>query len=461
MLGLSQRQRQAQVLAPGQIQGLKMLGMCLPDLRAELVAQIAVNPAIEDIDHPLETPLSAVEAKREEEEVAPDYPEDGDFIPGASLDEAAAERRQAFFDNQVREETLQQHLVAQFPFSDIVEADRELAETLVGDLDANGRYVGSIPDAMMSFGKTEAEVLDVLAKIRELDPPGCGARNPRECLLAQLDKLDGSPCRETVRRLIAEHFEAIATGRFAEVEKALGLTHAQYREALLALRTLEAYPGRPYQNEKDRIEYVNPEVHAIRRDGYWYAVTDRRSLPEIRLSEDFLRQMRAPGLSAAEKAAMRSYVESARALRDFVTDRRNTIENVAQAVFDRQQDFFSEGFKALKPMTEVEVAGELEIDVSTVSRTVRDKYVSTPFGTIELRRFFTSGVKTSSGEAVSQEVVRQKLRELVSGESKSSPLSDQSLTDLLKEAGFPIARRTVAKYREALGIPPAQRRKSV
>lgn len=456
-LGQAAKLAQKQALAPQMLQGVKLLAMSLPALRTELMAKIASNPAIEDIDHPLETPLSEVEARQKADEPMPDYPDDG-YEPAASADEEAAERRQAFFDNQVKAETLQEHLIAQFPLSDIPEADHALAEVLVGDLDANGRYVGSVPDACLTFGKTEAQVVALLTKIMALDPLGCGARTPRECLLAQLDKLNGTGHRETVRQMVEGHFEDLAAGRLDVVEAALGISHARCLEALTALRTLDAYPGRAFPNERDRVEYVNPEVHAVRRDGYWYAVTDRRSLPKIRLSRAFLEQLRNPNLSPEDKAKMRAYVEEARALAAAIGERRNTVEAVAQAIFDRQQAFFTEGFGGLRPLTETEIAAEVGVDASTVSRTVRDKYASTPRGTVELRRFFPSGVQTLGGETVTQDAVLAKLRELIAAEDSAHPLADGALSDRLKAAGFKVARRTVAKYRDLLGIPVASAR---
>ena len=448
---------QTQTLAPQMLQGVKMLAMSLPALRTELMAKIAANPAIEDIDYPLETPLSEVEARSKETDVLPDYPAD-DYEPTMGVDEEAAERRQAFFDNQVKQETLQDHLLAQFPFSDIPEDDRGLAEVLVGDLDANGRYIGSIPDVRQTYGKTEAEVLSLLGMIMALDPLGCGARTPRECLLAQLDKLNGTGLRETVRKMVEGHFEDMAAGRLGVVESALGISHERCLAALTALRTLDAYPGRAFPSERDRVEYVNPEVHAVRRDGYWYAETDRRSLPRIRLSQSFLDQLRNPNLTPEDKAKMQSYLEEARALATAVGERRNTVEAVAQAIFDRQQAFFTEGFKGLKPLTETEIAAEVGVDASTVSRTVRDKYASTPRGTVELRRFFPSGVKTIDGESVSQHAVLEKLKALVDDEDSAHPLADGVLSDRLKALGFKVERRTVAKYRTQLGIPSVSAR---
>ena len=168
---------------------------------------------------------------------------------------------------------------------------------------------------------------------------------------------------------------------------------------------------------------------------------------------DFEALLKDKSQTAETKAYVRERIASARALREAIEKRRQTVKDIAQAVFDRQQDFFERGFGALKPLTELEVAASVGVHGTTVSRTVRDKYAETPYGTIELRRFFSTGVKTSAGETVSQEAVLGKLREIVDGEDKSNPLSDEKIAAELKGAGYPVARRTVAKYRDKLGIP--------
>ena len=451
-------QRQVQTLAPHMMQGLRLLAKSLPELRAEIAAEMERNPAIEDMDHPLETSLSEVERRNDEGSPEPDYPED-DFEPGRNLDEEAAERRQSFFDNQVKAETLQEHLLLQLPLSDIPREDWPLVETLVGDLDASGYYKGSLADAEMAFGKSEEEVLALLAKVMELDPPGCGARTVRECLLAQMDALDDSPYEDEVRALIDRHLGDLEAGRIGTIEKALGLTHAQLAAALKELRSLDGRPGRQYPSEKERIEYVNPEVHAVKRGGRWIALTDERSLPEIRLSAAFRKLLEDPNQSAETKAYVRERIAAAEAFRESVAHRQRTVQSIAQTIFDRQQEFFEKGFGALKPLTELEVAEAVGVHGTTVSRTVRDKYAETPHGTVELRRFFVTGVKTSGGEVLSQDAVMEKLREIVDGEKASAPLSDEKIAAALKAAGFPVARRTVAKYRDRMGIPGAAARK--
>jgi len=455
----STTQRQRQALGARQFQGLGLLMKSLPELRVELSKAISENPVLEDIDHPLETPLSAVEQSNREQEsdAMPDYPDDG-YEPVVNRDEDAAERRQAFFDNQVKRETLQEHLLAQLPLSDIPRTEWPLVAVLVGDLDDNGFYKGSVADACMSFGKTEPQVRATLKAITELDPPGCGATTARECLLAQIDALEDSPYQDEVRRMIEHHLPAIAEGRFDQVAKTLGLTREQYAAALREMRTLNAKPGAAFPSERDRVEYVNPEVHAVRADGRWHALTDKRSLPEIRVAKKYLELLKDPNQSEETKAYVRDRIAAASELREAVARRQETVESIAQEIFERQQGFFTGGFAALRPLTETEVAKAVGVDVSTVSRTVKGKYASTPKGTVELRRFFVSSVKTDSGETISQQAALDKLEEIVKAEDKRVPLSDAKLVDAMAAAGFPIARRTIAKYRDRLGIPGALER---
>ena len=462
-LGFGQSQRQAQKLSvsPRQMQGLKLLAKSLPELRAEILAEMAANPAIEDVDHPLETPLSEVELRNEEsgDAAIPDYPED-DFEPGMGRDEEAAERRQAFFDNQIGSETLQSHLLAQIPASDIAERDRPLAEVLVGDLDGNGYYKGSIPDMAMSFSRSADEIVAVLAQIRELDPPGCGARDLRECLLAQVDDVPDAKVRNLVRRIVDAHLGDLAEGRNDAIRKAIGANAKEYAEAVAALKRLDGRPGQNYPSERDRVEYVNPEIHAVKREGHWFAETDSRSLPKISFSSTFESLLKDPAQSAETKAYVRERIAAAKTFRDAVAHRQKTVAAIAQAIFDRQQDFFEGGFGKLKPLTELEIAEKVGVHGTTVSRTVCNKYASTPQGTVELRRLFSTGVKTASGVEVSQRSALDALRDIVDDEDASAPLSDERIAAKMKEAGIPVARRTVAKYRGILGIGGVSERRA-
>ena len=233
---LRQKLTQSQTLAPQMRQGLELLAMSLPELRQRLYEEMSRNPCIEDIEATLEkTTVSEKVREMERDEGVDDSDStDEDYEPefGAAAaitrDEDADERRQRFFDRQTKEETLEEHLLAQLKMSDIDEKDLPLAEMLIGELNADGRFIGSIPDIVMVSGESEEKIVAVLKEIMQLDPPGCGARTPQECLLAQLDKLDGSPYQDEVRALIERHFEDMAEGRIAVIERDLGISHERY-----------------------------------------------------------------------------------------------------------------------------------------------------------------------------------------------------------------------------------------
>ena len=450
--GLSQSQTQKQTLAPQMRQGLKMLAMSLPELRSELLAEMAKNPVIDDVEPTLEKEtISAKESEREDEERVSDYPEDDNARDAAYLDgfnrgssgtdPEAIERRQKFFDNQVREETLEEHLLSQLGSSDIDEKDLPLAE-----LNDDGRFDGSLPDIVMVTGETEAKIRSVLAKIREFDPPGCGATTIAECLAAQLDKIEDASLRGRVRTLLGR-LEDVAAGKAGDAE------------ALKALRTLDPRPGRAFRHDARGTEYVNPEVHVVKCADGWEARVDARSLPEIRISSKYLTMLEDPNVDHETKSYIRERIAAAKAIVEAVQKRRDTIEAIAQEIVDRQPGFFEKGLKGLKPMTMQEVADKVGVHPTTVSRTVNDKYASTPKGTVELRRFFTQGIVTDSGEEIARDRILDRLKALVDAEDKAHPLSDEKISELLKGEGFPVARRTVAKYRALAGIPGTSERR--
>ncbi len=463
---LRQELTQTLRLSPQLQQSLRMLAMSLPELREELYREMDRNPVIEDVEQTLEKEtVSQKERETADEERAyeNDYPED-DAAPDQSYsaDADALERRQKFFDSQHKEETLEEHLLKQLKMSDIDKKDIPLAEMLVGDLDAKGYFAGSMADLVMVSGESEEKIRAVLKEIMSLDPPGCGATNLEECLLAQIDKLDGSPYQDEVRELLERHLLAdVAAGKIAKIEAELGVSRERYADVLTALRTLEPRPGRAYSHAGERISYVHPEVHAVKgADGRWIARVDDRSLPDIRISKHYLRMLEDPKTSKETKDYIRARIAAANAFVEAIEKREETITHIAQAILDAQPGFFREGLKGLKPLTMQEIAAKVGVHHTTVSRTVNDKYMSTPRGTVELRKFFTSGFVTDSGEQVSKDAVEAHIKSILAREDKSSPLSDEGIRARLKEMGFDIARRTVAKYRIRLGVPGASERRA-
>ena len=464
----SQSMTQTQTLAAQQLQGLKILSLSLPQLRESLYEEMSKNPCVEDIESTLEkTTISEKEReteRNEERSEEGDYPGE-DFEPeygtasAITRDEDAEERRQRFFDSQTKEETLEEHLTAQLATADIPDKLLPLAEILIGELDDNGLFVGSIPDIMMVSGESEKTIVSVLKKIQQLDPPGCGARTAKECLLAQIDKLDGSPFQDDVRELIEKHLEDVAAGRLVKVLHGMGMSMERYHDVLKELLTLEPHPGRAYTRAGKSVTYMNPEVHFRKTPKGWKAMVDDRSLPDIRISPKYEKMLSDPNVTKEVKDYIRQRIASINSLVDAVEARQETIENIAQAIIDAQPGFFEKGLKGLKPLTMQEIAEKVGVHHTTVSRTVNDKFASTPKGTVELRKFFTQGVVTETGEQVAKDAVEERIKEIISGEDKKNPLSDDKISQLLKGDGLTVARRTVAKYRLRLDIPGATERR--
>ena len=484
---LTQRLAQSQTLAPQMRQSLKMLQLTALDLAAELRQQMRENPVIEDVRDPRESQLSVAAPEEHAGKSAADGDMELDFTPdgaaaenilgaedghldyflgnmeSASGDEEAASRRQRLFDSQCSAETLQEHLLAQVPFADLDEQGRMLAEILISNIADSGMFNGSYPDIQMATGVTEQRLDAVRRRILKFDPAGCGWRDPRECLLAQMDKLDDSPWEGEVRKLIAHHLPDVAAHREALLCEKLKLTPDELAQALAALRLLDPYPGhdKRFVPATDRPEYVHAEIHAVKKDDRWTAMVETRDLPDIRISPRYLKMLDDPNTSEEARAYVRERVRAAEALIEAVERRQDTIRNIAQEIIDAQPDFFEKGFSALRPLTMQTVADKVGVHGTTVSRTVHDKYMTTPFGTVELRRFFTSGLATEAGGQMSNVAVQDRLKALVDAEDKAHPLSDDRLAALLKAEGIEIARRTVAKYRKALKIPGTSERKNM
>ena len=231
------------------------------------------------------------------------------------------------------------------------------------------------------------------------------------------------------------------------------MSRERYVDVLTALRTLEPRPGRAYLRAGKSIAYVNPEVHAVNVDGRWVARVDDRSLPDIRISKQYIRMLEDPKTTKETKDYIRERIAAAQSIIEAIERREETITSISQAILDAQPDFFVKGLKGLRPLTMQEVADKVGVHHATVSRTVNNKYISTPKGTVELRKFFVQGVSTEDGELVARTEVLDALQEIIDAEDKRHPLSDEKIADALKAKGYTVARRTVAKYRTSLDIP--------
>lgn len=472
---MSQQQRQVMTLAPQLRQSLEMLQMPVLELRAALLKEMSVNPTIEDLIDPTAVVMSVAAPAPQEEHVTDeglDFNPDVDailqqddewrdyFMQGmenAPSNEDAEEKRQYMFDSVRQHVSLQDHLMEQLTLTTLNPEDRELAITLIGNVNDDGYFTGSLPDIVMISDRTEREVLDVLKVIQSFDPPGVGSRTLRECLLQQLELIEDSPWEDEARLVIDRHLERLGAHDEKTLCKMLDLTREELAHVVSLIRSLNPRPGRSFQSEST--EYVEPEVFVTLEKGRFVAKVDNDQLPHIRISKHYRKLLEDKSVASETKSYIRERIRAGAFLIRSIYQRQETIRKIAQEIVDAQTAFLTQGVEALHPMTMAEVAKKVGVHETTVSRTVANKYMRTPMGLFEMKYFFTPGLKMKDGASISNKSVQDQIKRLVDAEDLASPLSDQALEAMLAEQGIKVARRTIAKYRGILKIPPSHERR--
>jgi RNA polymerase sigma-54 factor len=464
MAGLSQTQSlsQQQVLAPQLQQSLQILQAPMLELRNLIQQELCTNPTLEeDITEP------TIEDKKQEhdefqeefdrlaklDEEWRDYMSQTQSYSGRSAEEE--ERRQFFFDSIVGQETLQQHLLDQVHSSELSESDRQLAELIIGNIDDSG-FLQTMPeDIANNTGMDLEDIKRVLDFVHTFHPVGVGARDLRECLLIQLRRLSKDQSLEY--RIVDRHLEDLGKRRFPEIARRLGTTVEQVQRAANFIGTLDPKPGQVFTPDPNN--YVLPDVN-VDKIGTEYQITlNGEQIPHLRISNTYKDLMSQENNGNDVKDYIRDKIRSGKFLIKSIHQRQQTISNIAHEIVTRQKDFLEAGPSALKPMTMVQIADAVGVHETTVSRAISGKYMSTPQGVFDMKYFFTPGYQTSAGESMSNTSVKGAIAELVKGEDTRSPLSDKEIVEILEKRGIPIARRTVAKYRNELNILPSNMRK--
>jgi len=358
-----------------------------------------------------------------------------------------------------REPSLSESLEWQLSMSPLNEEDRAVARALIGNLDENGYLTQTLEDSATALGTTPAKVEAVLLVIQSFEPVGVAARNLRECLLLQLEARKG-PVAERAYEIVKDFFEDLEKRRFPNLTKALHCGKDELQQSLDCIATLDPKPGRNFATE--RTKYVVPDVSVVSVDGEWIVQLVDEDLPRLRISPYYRKMLKAKAEKGSEtKAYLEGKIQSALWLIKNIEQRRKTLAKVSEAIFKIQRDFLDFGVSRLKPLTLKQVADIIGMHESTVSRVTTHKYAQTTRGLYELKYFFTSGLESDEGLDVSSMSVKELIKELVALEPPDKPLSDQHLTEALREKGIQIARRTVAKYREELRIPSASQRRKL
>lgn len=472
-LHLSQTQKL--IMTPRLQQALKLLQVPTLELQQILKQEVLQNPLLEEVDEvteqeDIEREASADEKNNEEpEDPAEEDPIDwSDYLQDGSLDRTyvpQSETSVEFLEKvPVTRTTLAESLLEQLHFLNLPERSMRIAEFLVGSLDDRGWLVTTLPDIVDSLGVVQEEVEKVLAVVQALEPAGVGARDLRECLLIQLDARGG---RDTLPwRMIHDHFDHLVNRRFPEISRLLKVSVLEVQQAADEIATLHPRPGTLVSAEDPK--YVVPDLLVERVDDEYVVMLNDRNVPRLRISSAYegviAANKRKPDATPEEKQT-REYIQgklaSARWLIQTIEQRRRTMIKVMNCIVREQREFFDKGIAFLRPLTLAQVARQIDMHESTVSRVCSGKYVQTPRGVFELKFFFSSGLATDDGDDVSARTAKDIIKGLIDEEDKRDPLSDQRIAELLHEKGLQIARRTVAKYREQLQILPARLRRRV
>jgi RNA polymerase sigma-54 factor len=493
-LHLSQRLTQSLVLAPQLQQSLALLQAPTLELKALVEQELQQNPVLEE-DPAAEPELQDKDDRETEQPSAAadpsEPPADLNFDPatdksaGEPADDFQAEferlvqldqewrdhfaqtnlpmrasaedeeKRQFMFDSLVAGTSLQELLLEQVRESSVPEDQRPIAEMLIGNIDDYGYLKATVEELAASTGLAPDQIASVLKVIQTFDPPGVGARDLRECLLIQFDRLGQQNTLEY--RIVNEFMDALGKRRIPEIARGTGASVDEVQEALARIARLEPRPGRAYLPDND--QYILPEVF-VRKSGDDYVVTtDNEHIPHLRISNTY-KDLMAHGENSAEvRNYIREKIRAGKFLIKSLHQRQQTILNIAREIVNRQREFLAKGVAFLKPLTMVQVAQVVGVHETTVSRAVSGKYMSTPQGIFEMKYFFTAGIQTASGDGMSNTSVKDMIGDIFQAEDPAKPLSDQEVVRMLKDKGIVIARRTVAKYRTELNILPSNLRK--
>ena len=461
---LHQSLSQQQTLAPQMRQSLEILQANTLELSQLLNQAMEINPVLEDVtEH--ESLDEITDAEREDSENYDDWQEtyDDDLRDLAIMErrnqgvsQDAVEAREHFYNSIVAPLTLQEHLTEQIRESGLNKADQADAVIIVGNLTDHGYLDASLEELATRLQIPLDRLEDALATIQNFDPPGVGAADLRECLLLQLDYLGLGNGLEA--EIVDEHLNEVARNHFPQLAKKLHLSLDTIIEAIEHIRTLDPSPGSRFQNNGN--PYVQPDVEITRGDhGEWIASLTGSYLPRLRINDEYKVLLSTSADDRKTRNYLRNQIRDGRAVIRAIDQRQETILAIAREIVDRQTPFLEFGTRHLKPMTMNDIAEVIGVHPTTVSRAVAGKYINSPHGLMEMRKFFATGYQTSDGKDVSNEGVREALQDLISNEDSSKPLSDSKLEKLLTGQGIKVARRTVAKYREQLGILPSHLRK--
>ncbi len=494
---LTQTQRQELKLSPQQIQLMKLLQLPIMELEQRIKEELEINPALEESHERDDYEDNEPTVDDNDDGENDDYNDEevnfnkddefdiNDYLSEEDLDDYSYKLQTNNYSSDddpyeapiVNEETFQDYLNQQLAYHDLSDEQLQIGEYIIGNLDDNGYLNRPIPNIVddllftMNLETSEEEVEKVLHIVQQLDPPGIAARNLQECLLIQLQRLqEENPFADykLSMTILKDFFEEFTRKHYDKIGKKLEVSNRELKPALDAILKLNPKPADASTSGTKNIHYITPDFFVSVRDGKVELSLDGRNTPELHVSRQYLKMLddfsKSKDTRNMQEAAqfVRQKIDSAKWFIDAINQRQNTLYITMKAIVDIQKDYFLTGDETqLKPMILKDVADKVGLDISTISRVANSKYVQTPYGTFLLKFFFSEGITNNEGEEVSTREIKKILKDSVESEDKANPMTDEQLMFVLKDKGYPIARRTVAKYREQLGIPVGRMRKKI
>lgn len=454
MVELSQHLELKQTLTPQQILLSTLLQLPSLALEMRIKTELEINPLLE-----MNEEIEDVEADEEEETAEePDIDLDDYFSnDGYEAKEYYDKSQEEVEIQNAYAPTMAEDLLDQIKELDLQERDFKIMEEMVWSVDERGYLIVPLEYLAEKFEVPLERIEGLHRKMMQLEPLGIGARTLQECLLVQVAKRYPDT---SAHAIIKDHFEEFANRRFERILRKLHLTKDGLREAEELISRLNPKPGDGYLDP--RTNYITPDFYIREQDGEFVVTLNDAFIPELRISNSYRSMLKNPrGLDSDTKLFLKKKVESAKWFINSIHMRRITMLKVIHAIIERQRDFFLKGKEFLRPMVLRDIAEDISMDISTISRVTSGKYAQTDWGIFELRYFFSEGIEADDGENISTRRIKERLRKIIEAENKGRPISDEAISKVLQQEGFPIARRTVAKYREQMNIPVARLRREI
>ncbi len=467
---IKQEQKQTMAMTTELVQAIKLLQLNSLELSAYMQEQLRENPVLETSfsdSQPQETFHERDDWNDNRSSSETDWTEQIERLIDAGKGDISYRQKESrstdegySYENFVAgAETLKEHLKMQLHMAPLAGEDGKMADYIIECIDDNGYLNIEISEIAKHFGISPQHAEEVLKVIQTFEPSGVGARNLKECLLIQLE--NAGTCSPELRQLISCHMEDLAANKISRIAKEMDIPVKRLQELCDIIRSLEPKPGRQYAGS-DTLRYIIPDISIEKVGDQYVATLNSGSLPQLRVSTFYQNMLRRAKNDKELSDYLKEKVDSAMWLIRSIEQRNSTILKVAGAIVNHQKEFFDKGEDFLKPLTLKQIAEEVGVHESTVSRAVNGKYLQAGSGVYELKYFFNSAISSSgegSSESVASLAVRKKIKDIIAGENPASPLSDQTIAEMLGKSGIDISRRTIAKYRDEMQIPSSSKRK--